>query len=165
MKSAFFVMLFALSASAQEQWSTVVAPCGPKATSFEVKLDESKHAIGQPETGKALVYFVQDFGDMSCIGKCGTTRIGLDGNWVGANQHNSYFSVSVDPGEHHVCANMGKTLLAFAQFTAEVGKLYYFRTRSFSGKYQNVFDLDPLDGDQAKYLIYTYPVSVSHPKP
>jgi hypothetical protein len=90
---------------------------------------------------------------------------------VGANQHNSYFFMSVDPGEHHVCANQQShisrlsQLMAFAHFTAEEGKVYYFRTRAFGGINQVLFEIDPVDSDQAKYLIGSYPLSVSHSKP
>ncbi len=101
----------------------------------------------------------------------------MDGVWVGAVQHNSYFSVSVEPGEHHVCARpqsrlspatsekYASVLLALAHFTAEAGKVYYFRTRSFGSQTQETFDLDPIDADQAKYLVANYPLSVSHAKP
>lgn len=56
-------------------------------------------------------------------------------------------------------------LVAFAHFTAEEGKVYYFRTRAFGGSNQVLFEIDPIDSDQAKYLIASYPLSVSHPKP
>ncbi|MGA2588396.1 MAG: hypothetical protein ABSH32_00635 [Bryobacteraceae bacterium] len=90
---------------------------------------------------------------------------------MGGDQHNSYFSVSVEPGEHHACANRqshfarANQMVALAHFTAEAGKVYYFRTRSFGDKSQAILDLDPVDSDQGKYLITTYPLSVSHPKP
>jgi hypothetical protein len=166
MKSVVVLMFLVLSAFAQnEPWATVMEGCGPKDKTFDVKLDRSKHALAQPDSGKALVYFIQDFGEIACIGKCGTTRIGLDGDWVGVIQHNSYFSAAVDAGEHHVCAYMGGQRLAFAHLTAEAGKVYYFRTRDFTRINQGVFDLDALDEDEAKYLIYIYPLAVSHPKP
>jgi hypothetical protein len=171
MRSALIVMLLAVSAFAQQESGALAAACGPKRTSFNVKLDESQHTLAQPEPGKAMVYFVQDIGKASCLEGCMTTKIGLDGAWVGADQHNSYFSVSVEPGEHHVCANPQSHLgwlsriVALAHFTAEAGKVYYFRTRGTMGTEQVLFDLDPIDSDQAKYLISAYPLSVSHPKP
>jgi len=178
MKSVLLMMLLAVSALAQDQSAPVAAAaCGPTKASFEVKLDESQHTLAQPESGKALVYFIQDIGVVNCLGGCLKTRIGLDGAWVGAVQHNSYFAVSVEPGEHHLCASpqsrfapatsqkYAGVLQALAHFTAESGKVYYFRTRSFGSQNQNLFDLDPIDGDQAKYLITYYPLSVSHPKP
>lgn len=111
MKSVAILMLLTLSAFAQQESGTVVAACGSKDIKYEAKLDESQHTLAKPDAGKALVYFIQDIGAVNCIGGCMTTRIGLDGSWVGANQHNSYFSVSVEPGEHHVCASPQSRLL------------------------------------------------------
>jgi hypothetical protein len=173
MRSALIVMLLAVSAFAQRESGPLAAACGPKSISFNAKPDESQHTQAQPEPGKALVYFIQDIGEVNCFGGCITTKIGLDGTWVGAHQSNSYFSVSVEPGEHHVCANPQSHVgwisrkVALAHFTAEAGKVYYFRTRGFMGGSgdQLLFDLDPVDSDQAKYLIASYPLSVSQPKP
>jgi hypothetical protein len=165
------VMLLTASAFAQQESVALAQACGPKSTSFNVKLDESQHTLAQPEPGKALVYFIQDIGAVNCFGGCLTTKIGLDGAWVGAHQHDSYFSVSVDPGEHHLCATpqshvgwIGRKV-SLAHFTAEAGNVYYFRTRGFMSENQLLFDLYPVDSDQAKYLISSYPLSVSHPKP
>jgi hypothetical protein len=163
-------MLLAVCAFAQDPSGGAAPACGPKATRFDVKRDDSQHTLAQPKPGKALIYFVQDIGVVTCLGTCVTTKIGLDGTWIGANQHNSYFSVSVEPGEHHLCANPqgifspARKLVALAHFTAEGGKVYYFRTRAFGGKDQVLFDFDPVDSDQAKYLIESFPLSVSHPK-
>ncbi|HLW85651.1 MAG TPA: DUF2846 domain-containing protein [Candidatus Sulfotelmatobacter sp.] len=171
MRSALIVMILAVSAFGQQASGARAAACGPKSTSFTVKLDESQHTLAQLEPGKALVYFVQDIGEVNCFGSCLTTKMGLDGAWVGANQRNSYFSLSVVPGEHHVCANPQSHVgwisrrVALAHFTAEAGKVYYFRTRGFMAENQIFFDLDPIDSDQAMYFISSYPLSVSHAKP
>jgi hypothetical protein len=166
MRSVLVLMLLAVPAFSQEQPGTVAAACGPK-QAFEVKLDRSQHTLVQPEAGKARVYFVQDIGAVNCLGGCGT-KIGLDGAWVGAHKQNSYFSVSVEPGEHHVCANLSPQFsphtVSFAHFTAEAGQVYYFRTRPFLAKDQ-LLSIDPIDSDEAKYLIASYPLSVSQPKP
>jgi uncharacterized protein DUF2846 len=173
MKSVFVLMLLTLSAFAQQETTPVAAACGSKDIKYEAKLEPSQHTPARPEPGKALVYFIQDIGVVNCLGPCLTTRIGLDGAWVGANQHNSYFSVSVEPGEHHICASPQSRLLpkpstkyagialALAHFTAEAGKVYYFRTRFIEA----IFDINPIDSDQATYLMAYYPLSVSHAKP
>jgi hypothetical protein len=51
----------------------------------------SQHALAEPEPGKALVHFIQDDGPEGNH-QHATLRIGLDGAWVGAYKHNSYFS-------------------------------------------------------------------------
>jgi hypothetical protein len=94
-------------------------------------------------------------------------KIGLDGAWVGAYRENAVFAVSVEPGEHHICANVQSNLelghsLTFAHFTAEAGKVYYFRTHL--GAYSGYMEIDQPDSDQAKYLISIYPSSESKPK-
>lgn len=157
------VMIFLATAAFAQDKPPVPAACGRQDANFKVKLDESKHELAQPEPGKARVYFIQDVGRVSCLGGCYKTKIGVNGAWVGANQHNSYFSISLEPGEHHMCANTGP-MIALAHFTAEAGKVYYFRIRAFSTD-QWIFDFDPIDSDQAKYLIASYPLSVSHQNP
>jgi hypothetical protein len=159
MRIAIVIVLLATGAFAQDQPAVVPAACGPHDTDIDVKLDKSQHTLTQPEPGKARVYFIQDLGKISCIA-CAKTRIGLDGAWVGANKHNSYFSISVQPGEHHLCASPG-AMTGFLQLTAEAGKTYYFRTRYISTEGQLVFDFEPVDSDQARYLIASYPLSIS----
>jgi Protein of unknown function (DUF2846) len=123
--------------------------------------------MAQPEPGKALIYFVQETGAGNCLGAC-VTRIGLDGAWVGAFRHNSYFSVSVDPGEHHACVSLqsvtalGK-LEAFAHVTAEAGKVYYLGTQAFVKTSTTRLEMNPVDSDQARHLIASFPLSVSQP--
>jgi hypothetical protein len=164
MRIALIMMFLAASAFAQDRPAVAAAACGPQDPDFEVKLDKSKHTLVQPEPGKARVYFIQDIGRVNCIGACVKTNIGMDGTWVGAVRRNSYFSVSVEPGEHHMCANFG-SVIALAHFNAEAGKVYYFRARPFGSEGQTLFDFDPIDSDQAKYLIASYPLSGFRPNP
>jgi hypothetical protein len=53
---------------------------------------------------------------------------------------------------------------AMANFTAEEGKVYYFRERVFPGEGDDSFDLDPINSDEGKYLVAYSAFSVSHPK-
>jgi len=92
----------------------------------------------------------------------------MDGAWVGANHGNSYFSVSVAPGEHHVCVTLQSSLVAqrveLAHFTAEADRVYYFRTRLVMSRTVELLELDPIDSDQGKYLVVSSTLSVSTPK-
>jgi hypothetical protein len=167
MRTILVLMLLTACASAQDKSSaTMEKACGSLKTQFEVKRAKSQHPL-PPEPGKARVYFIQDLGKATCVG-CVIVRIGMDGAWVGANEHNSYFSLSVEPGEHHLCAipqpGYLQMLVGLAHFTAEAGKTYYFRERMFGEQNQAIFDFGPIDSDQAEYFIETYPVSVSYTK-
>jgi hypothetical protein len=111
------------------------AGCGPAATEFSVKVDKNQHVVTQPEPGKALVYVIaqENLDDSYNIGDI-TTRVGLDGTWVGANYGESYLSFPLTAGEHHVCVDWQSSLASrqqlseAAELTAEAGKTYYFRT-------------------------------------
>jgi|SRR5580692_1636598 hypothetical protein len=168
LRVSFVALLFAGSALAQNQSPVVAAACGPNSVAFAVKLDESRQTLAEPEPGKALIYFIQETGAGNCLGPC-VTRIGLDGVWVGAFKRNSYFSVSVDPGEHHSCVNvqsgtaLGK-VVAFAHVSAEAGKVYYLGTQAFVRSSSMRLEMHPIDSAQAKHLIISLPLSVSEPK-
>jgi hypothetical protein len=106
MRIIILLMLLTVFAFAQDQSADIVAACGPKDVNLAVKADDSRHTVSQPDPGKALIYFVKETGSAICLlGPC-VTSIWLDGPWVGAFKHNSYFSISVDPGEHHACMNV-----------------------------------------------------------
>jgi len=176
MKAALvLVLLFAPLAFAQGP-SPVAADgaCGPAEVQFDTQITHSQNLL-QPEAGKSLVYVVEVFDKV--VGQISrpTLRVGLDGKWVGADKGNSYISFSVDPGEHHMCTRWQshwkrfQKEAAFAGFTADAGKAYYFRARiteyGGSGGASNFsLDLEPLNGDEGKYLVASSAVSASQPK-
>jgi len=168
---ALVLILLAVSACAQDQSAIAAAQaaCGPKNLKFDAKQDHTQHPTPEPERDKALVYVVQELGELKC-GGCALTRLGLDGNWVGANQGSSYFFFWTEPGEHHLCLNWQSRLeersraIALANLNAEAGKVYYFRARLFPGHLDYSFDLDPINSDQGKYLVASSPFTVAHPK-
>jgi hypothetical protein len=159
------VVLFAVFTFAQTPPAVTTAACGPEEVNFNVKLDQSQHALAQPEPGKAWVYFIQEKG-ADAFGV--TTKIGLDGTWLGANKNSSYFGAPVEPGEHHVCANVRSFRghpIGLLHFTAEAGKVYYFNARVVYGEESAVsLFFGAVDSDQAKYLTASFPLSVSNPK-
>lgn len=114
------------------------AQCGPDQAKFDVKREAHSHPTGSPEPGKALVYV---FGDSELdnarmhIGGL-ITRVGVDGQWVGAYQYKSYMFFSVDPGAHRLCTSQQSALksrrdnhASAISFAADEGKVYYFRTQ------------------------------------
>jgi hypothetical protein len=175
MKTILVVLLFAASVLAQDQAPTArpAAGCGPNEIKFDVKTDQRQHPIGQPESGKALVYvFADENTDNAGIRIGGlTTRIGLDGAWVGANKGKSYFFFSVDPGDHRLCTNWqsgvsSRSKLGSAAITEEAGKIYYFRTSHYfiEGQRQPGMKLEPLDLAEAQLLIAFCSLSIFQTK-
>jgi hypothetical protein len=59
----FLVMLLvAASVFAQDQPTDLrtMAGCGPTKTQFDVNVDKKQHSVAQSESGKALVYVIED---------------------------------------------------------------------------------------------------------
>ena len=127
MKAALVVLLFGVvSAFAQEPSAITAAEaaCGPKDVQFDAQ-PASIQPLTQPETGKSLVYVVEVFEKAGNQMSRPTLRVGLDGKWVGGAKGDSYLSLSVDPGEHHLCTRWQSRWkrfsdkAAFASFTAD----------------------------------------------
>jgi hypothetical protein len=176
MKSALALVLFFLALSAFAQNTTLAqseAACGPLDAKFDAQTVATQPAP-QPDASKALVYVAEDFSKGP--GELGnpTLRVGMDGAWMGATRTNSYLSFAVEPGEHHLCSSWQSRwqrlskLAAFSAFTAEAGKVYYFRERVTYSGYGNgatmVLDLEPVNPDEGQFLVASYKPSASHPK-
>ena len=166
MKAALIPFVFVAFTSA---WATtpslppIPSSCGPKDAGFNVKLDKSQHSLTQPDAGQARIYFIREEYD---VVSGSAIMFGIDGAWVGANHGTSYFSVSVDPGERHICVatqyrdREGEQLtVVLAHLQVEAGKTYFYRTRDY-----RYLQIDPIDSDEGKYLLTFFPLSVSSPK-
>jgi hypothetical protein len=107
------------------------AGCGKDDVQFKVKTDKKSLVPGAPEAGKAQIIFVESV--KGPFGTAPVARFGVDGTWVGANRGTSYFVVSVDPGEHQLCASRQSAAkseredVGKATLHAEAGQVYYYR--------------------------------------
>jgi len=159
---AFFAAALSTIAQNQAAAARTAAGCGPSSVLFDVKTDDSKHPVGQPEDGKALVYFLVDFLNAP------TMRVGMDGKWVGASDGKSYFFFTADPGEHNVCTEWQSSTFKKSServgeamhLTFEPGKTYYIRLNFIFQRLQ----LDLTNEAEAHFLIGSSLYSTSTPK-
>lgn len=166
----FVILLFAASSWAQTSipLSEPEDACGPANVNFNVKFDYQGQHLAAYDPSKALVYFVQNQ-NASVIGQI-TGRVAVDGAWVGANHGDSYFFLTLEPGEHHLCARWQYKLgrgqgISLNSLNAEAGKTYYFRiqiAQGYGGWFS--FDLLKTNADEARLLIERSPYSISQPK-
>ncbi len=86
--------------------------------------------------------------------------LGVDGAWLGAIRENSYFVATISPGEHHFCEALPyyreEKFAVLGHLQAEAGKTYFYRTR--------YLEFGPIDSDEGKYLLASYPLSVAQGK-
>ena len=172
MKTVLAVLLFATVAFSQDQPEAARAAvgCGPSGTKFDVQIDKKQHPTLPPEADKAIIYIFQDAKRDSNARNLGntTTRVGLDGVWVGANHGKSYFFVQVNPGDHHLCVAQQAMLKTSSKLgsaltlRAEAGKVYYFRAevqeKSEAGP---GVELEAIDSAEGQSLIANSALSIS----
>jgi hypothetical protein len=177
MKSRLVLLLLSASlVSAGGAHAKTILPdaCGDDSVKFDVKAEMSKTPPAPPVEGKAQIVFIEN--ENHAIGPFmyATVRFGLDGAWAGANNNNSYFTMTVDPGVHHVCVSwqsalrMLKKSIDVASFTAEPGKIYYFAANVKVipvGDSNATFDfnLAQLDDDEGKYRVKAWKLAASRP--
>jgi hypothetical protein len=164
---AILAMIFLCSAAFAQNDAAIAqakAACGPDKIHFDVEAINFTESITQPVSGKAFVYVIAE----GAI----TARIGLNGTWVGAVEGDSHMSFPVDPGEHHLCASWqsaflkGNRVVGLSSFTAEAGKVYYFRVRATVKREStpSFLDLEPINSDQGTYMVLKSKISEWHPR-
>jgi len=130
---------------------------------FNVKLESKKPLPAGSKSGQAQVIFIESLEkNGTCIPCISTTRVGIDGAWVGAIEGNSYFSVVIAPGEHNLCSDVqsksGKFQLGMATLNAEAGKTYHYKFRLIwnyldGASPYSEFELVPIGEDEANYRL------------
>ena len=159
---AIALVLIAPTATLAQRVNHSTGGCGPSNTNFTVKAATGNGPGPAPASGKALVYVAQVMENGPRQGQDdATTRVGVDGTWVGANHGNTYFYFSVDPGPHSVCVDWQSTLLArsklaaAASLDARAGSTYYFqvRTQDPAGDDPGYVKLKLVDASEGRLLL------------
>ena len=178
---AVFLMLSLLLAYASRGFAVTLPPsCGDEKIKFDVKTQKGALPPAAPDPGKAQLVFVEtmDKGDKyhHCLACDATTRVGVDGMWVGADHGDSYFTFSVDPGPHSVCVNWqsissGESRqVSTLDVDAQAGNVYYFQIAVVVHEAQqpqySVYNmmLAPLPPDSGSMLVQRSALSSWTPK-
>ncbi|MHB1701101.1 MAG: hypothetical protein ACYCSN_13405 [Acidobacteriaceae bacterium] len=161
-KCATLVFLLSPMAWAQGQASALLGrACGPNGTKFAAHTGSPQSAPSEPLKSKArIVLFMETYSISS--GCRYPVRVGMDGNWIGATCLRTYISADIDPGNHHLCADLQQKrsakYTALYSFAAEAGKVYYFRAQMIDDPNFNLSDiipmhLDPINEDEGLLLL------------
>jgi hypothetical protein len=166
-----FLLSAFLACAGQAAANTLPDSCGDDKVKFDVTTQEGQPLPPAPPAGKAQIIFIQTENQMVTPFSDATIRFGMDGSWVGADNGNSYFALTVDSGVHHLCASWQSVLETFKKnvgltlFTAESGKTYYFVAQVTVTSRDNVtFALSQLNEDEGKYRLKLSKLSTSNPK-
>lgn len=159
-KYAAFFLCFCLLA-AVHAWA-LPGSCGKENVQFKVATRSIPIDLKAPGSGQAQIVFLETVEADGLVLSGVEARLGVDGAWVGATKGNSFFALTVPPGEHHLCANWPADFAfewertSLASLHAEAGKVYYYRikiahirTREIE---EDTLDLMPVNEDEGKYL-------------
>jgi hypothetical protein len=176
MKLKLLALFLCLSFAATALAKSLELPdsCGDPNTKFEVTTHKSTTPLPAPDAGKALIVFI-DPNAGACLG-CYTQRFAMDGQWVGATKKTTYFTLQVEPGQHHFCATgVMRNTIAIRSFEVKAGETYFLQARDigFGPETQEEFDsqvvpgkkntfrfgMSLLDEEKGRYLIKSYEVA------
>jgi hypothetical protein len=172
-KALILFLILAAPVMAQSTDARTAAGCGPGSFKFDVKTVKSDHAIAQPEPGKAIVYVVEAVRqNVACLKCKSTVRIGVDGEWTAAVEHDSYAYFSVDPGEHHLCGDWQypvKSDIRLAAITLKVERdtvYYVVIDLSYVGpdETRGFIKIKSVDPAQGQALVSTRKLTTLEPK-
>ncbi len=193
MKPRLVVLLLCASLLAVCARAKTILPdaCGDDSVKFDVSTEKNPPPLAGPAADKAQIVFIESYmKNIPTLGGAPIVRFGMDGAWVGANKGDSFFTLTVDPGVHHLCASlqtvsgrMKKNSVGMTSFTAEAGKTYYYQfTFTMSGhmypgasgpgvtnggggmQMDYSFDFAAATEDEGKYHVKASQLATSKPK-
>ncbi|HEX4001245.1 MAG TPA: hypothetical protein VHX36_01260 [Candidatus Acidoferrales bacterium] len=171
-KYLLLALLLAAPAYGQAADLRAAAGCGSPKTQFNVKVEKKGRAMPRPAPGKAIVFVISEYKTQPGYMTLGhvTTRVGLDGNWMGASHQNSYLFFTVNPGDHQLCSDVQsifapKSLAAAADLTAAPDQSYFYRVvvNERRGEKPRMY-LDAVDNAEGALLMSNAGLSMSKAK-
>jgi len=178
MGAGALLMLVFAAAAIPSRATNLPPSCGDAKTVIDVATHKHASASTAPEEGKAKVVFIETAdSDAAPV----TTRVAIDGAWLGGNRGNSYFESTIPPGEHHVCVDwqLNRRMIRddpqFDVFKAQAGHVYYFRVQvGWLPSVQMILNREPgghmslslsnLNQDEGQYLVRNSRLSTSAQK-
>jgi hypothetical protein len=169
-------MLLLPCVARSQSFNPAAPACGQANVEFKVSEDHQTPDF-RPDPAKAVVFIAESFSDYLGDSTKPILKLSLNGRWIGATQSDSWLSFTVDPGEQHLCIQWQSSMselyrpIALQGFTAEAGRVYYFRSqliyranRGSKSDFLPTLSFDPVNPDEAHYLILSSPHDVSNGK-
>jgi hypothetical protein len=115
--------------------------CGPYEIHHRRWTVEGLQTLPEQPADKALIYVIRP----THMGTAVQSKLSVDKKWVGVNRVNNYFYITVEPGPHYFCSQLGDQV-SLLSLVVDAGQTYYLQQRiSMAGH-----DLELLDADEGK---------------
>lgn len=154
--------VFAASAMGMDQQgiaSLLARGCGPENIKFSVSIGDPQSPLSEFKSTMSRLIVLPEAVSSAEGCRYTVTRIGMDGQWLGATCVGGYLVADIAPGPHHLCANFQKLplpqLTALRAFSFEPGRTYYFRATIIERSYEGnrSLHLKLTDEDEGQLLM------------
>lgn len=157
----FIAVFFALSLTAfAAKDDHRPTSCGPIDQAWNVKLTDSVSIPDAPKD-KALIVFLNR--TKIAAPERGGFKIGADGKWLADTKDKSFAYFTIEPGEHHLCGEVGKKFRAVMPLNAEAGKTYFIGNGT-TAAYFGEPTIEEVNADQASVYMQRFKLAISQPK-
>ncbi|HYE73657.1 MAG TPA: DUF2846 domain-containing protein [Blastocatellia bacterium] len=132
--------------------------CGTSEVNFNHKSVSSPPPNLEAPPDKALVIVVRP----AWVGMAVQTKLAADGNWIGTNKGKSYFTFTLDPGDHYLCSKAENR--STLKLSVEAGKTYFVQQKVEMGLLKARNKIVQLDAAEGKKALEKCDLSISEVK-
>jgi len=126
--------------------------CGPDVKHSTKRVDGKSPLETSPPSDKAVIYVLAPTYEVGNR----QMKLSADRQWIGVNEHHSYFVAALEPGEHEFCFKSGSgrvsELVARLKLTTEAGKSYFLLQHTSVG-FQAFSSLEQVSPEDAAILL------------
>ena len=132
--------------------------CGTSEVNFHHKSVSAPPPNLEAPPDKALIIVVRP----AWVGTAVQTKLAADGNWIGANKGKSYFTFTLDPGDHYLCSKAENR--STLKLSVEAGKTYFVQQKVEMGMLKARNKIVQLDAAEGKKALEKCELSISEVK-
>ncbi len=96
--------------------------CGPENVHHRRWTEKGPQTLPEQPADKALIYVIRTYHTGFAV----QSKLSIDRKWVGVNQMNNYFYLTLEPGPHYFCSEVSDDV-ALLSLVVVAGKTYYLR--------------------------------------
>lgn len=128
--------------------------CGTESVNFSAQTDKKQRPMPDAPTDKALIYVLRP----TMIGYKIHSKFAVNGDWLGVNRGNTYFFLTLEPGEHFFCSESENQ--SYLALNLEAGKTYYLQQKVKAGIWKARTELVVMDENTGKKKLNDVNLSV-----
>jgi hypothetical protein len=132
--------------------------CGASEVNFNHKSVSAPPPNLEAPPDKALIIVVRP----AWVGSGVQTKLAANGKWIGTNKGKSYFTFTLEPGEHYLCSKAENR--STLKLSVEAGKTYFVQQKIEMGLLKARNKIVQLEADEGKKALEKCDLSIAEVK-